>query len=118
MLVGRDDGRRDLRPLEQLAEIGGGVVGLGLLLHQLEPVLLQIGKADEVDHRVARGDFAAEQAYAARADDREADALGVFSHGRSTAALRSADRSAAMYTSITMRACSGVTSTGRSWTTA
>ena len=34
-------------------------------------------------------------AYAAR-DDREADALRGFSHGRSTAALRSAERSAAM----------------------
>jgi len=38
--------------------------------------------------------------------------------GRSTGALRPAERSAAMYTSITMRACSGVTSTGRSSATA
>ena len=57
---------------------------------------LQVADPDEVDHRVARGDLAAEQAYAARADDREADALRGFSHGRSTAALRSAERSAAM----------------------
>ena len=89
-------------------------IGARLLLDELEPVLLEVREPDEVHHRMARGDLAAKQAYAARADDREADALGVLSHGSSTAALRSAERSAAMYTSITMRACSAVTSTGRS----
>ena len=96
VLVGGDDRRRDLGALEELAEIGGGIVGLRLRLDQLEPLLLAIADPDEVDHRVARGDLAAEQAYAARADDREADALRGFSHGRSTALLRSAERSAAM----------------------
>src|SRR3990170_2785661 len=96
VLVGGDDRRRNFRPFQELPEVGGRIVRLGLRRDELEPVLLAVADPDEVDHRVARGDFAAEQAYAARADDREADALRGFSHGRSTAALRSAERSAAM----------------------
>jgi len=41
-----------------------------------------------------------------------------LSNGKLTGWLRSADRSAARVTSITCRACSGVTSTGRSSATA
>jgi len=96
VLVGGDDRRGDFRPFQQFPEIRGRVVRLRLLLDELEPLLLEVADPDEVDHRVARGDFAAEQAYAARADDCEADPLRGFSQGMSTAALRSADRSAAI----------------------
>src|SRR5512139_239588 len=77
-----------------------------------------LSQADPFNSRVARRHFAAEQAHAAAADDREADAFGGFLHwftparifclnsamaeivsfvsGRSTGSLRSAERSAAL----------------------
>src|SRR5258706_12522379 len=80
---------------------------------------------------MARGDLAAKQPHPAGADDRQADALRILLRhqaaarmpfvlfsGSETGSLRAAERSAAMYTSITLRACSGLTITSRSWTTA
>jgi len=88
----------DQELLELLATIGsqiGQFVERKRAENELEALFPEVRQPDEIDHRVARGDLAAEQAYAARADDREADPLRGFSHGSSTAALRSADKSAA-----------------------
>src|SRR5438105_5261613 len=98
VLVRGDDGRGDFRALQQLAEIGSDEIRLCLLLQQRQAVLLEVRHADEVDLRVARGDLAAEETYAARADDGETDAFRVFPcHGSNeTGSFFSADRSAAM----------------------
>ena len=78
VLVGGDDHRRDFGPREQLAVIVGDEIGADLFRDELRAIRLDLREADEVDLRMARGDLAAEQADAARADDREADALGIL----------------------------------------
>ncbi|HSU77323.1 MAG TPA: hypothetical protein VLI89_09635, partial [Burkholderiales bacterium] len=51
-------------------------LGLALGADPLRAIGLQIGHADPVDGRVARGDLAAKEPDAPGADDGEADALG------------------------------------------
>src|SRR5262249_10593030 len=105
--------------------------------HLAGAVWVLLGKPDPFHRRMAVGHLAAEQPDPATADDGEPDVLGFRSHvfaatlsplrnlalksataamvslvsGRSTGSLRSADRSAAVYVSMTVRALSGVTMT-------
>src|SRR6185295_7365812 len=117
VLVGGNNCRRQFLSFEQRMKIFGDEIGVHLRRDEITPVLSKVANADEIHQRMARGDLAAKESDPSRADYREADALRIFlGHGSGsvTGALLSADWSAAMYTSMTMRACSGVTITGRS----
>ena len=75
-----------LGALQELAEIAGDEIRLAFVADELRTLGLEVGDADEVDLRVARGDFAAEQADAAGADDGEADSLGRLTQRRAATA--------------------------------
>ena len=79
MFVGRDDDGVHFGTPQQFAIIGGDEIGADLVGDQLGACRVLLGDADPVDGRVARRDFAAEQADTAGADDREADALSLLS---------------------------------------
>jgi hypothetical protein len=79
VLVGRDDHRGDLGPLEELAVVLRDEVGPDLLCDKLASLRPQLGKADPLDLWVPRSDIPAECPNAAAADDRQADALGWVS---------------------------------------
>src|SRR5262249_32278427 len=114
MLVGRDDGAGDLGTCEQLAVARGDEVGPDPRRDIAAAIGIELGNADPFDRRVARRDFAAEEADTAGADDGEAHSFCGFLHarslaliwataesawfdiGRSTGSPRSAERSAAI----------------------
>jgi hypothetical protein len=118
VLVGGDDRAGDFRPRQQLAVTGGDEIGADAGCDVAAAIVIELGDADPFDRGMARRHFAAEQADAAGADNGKPDALGAFLHtfnparflalssampeivslvsGRSTGALRSADRSAAL----------------------
>ena len=79
-------GRNHAIALQELAKIAGDEIRLALVADQLGALGLEIGDADEVDLRMTRGDFAAEQADAAGADDGEADSLGRLTQRRAATA--------------------------------
>ena len=87
------------------------VEAVDLLLAALPGAEEAFGRALDADPR-----FALAEAGLARAEPLFAGF--AYSRGRVTGLLRSAERSAACVTSMTWRACSGVTSTGRSRATA
>ncbi len=78
VLVGRDDRGRHLGPRKQLAVVVGHEVRADLFPDELCAIGLHLGEPDEVDLRVARGDFAAKQTDPPSSDDGEADALGIL----------------------------------------
>jgi hypothetical protein len=78
VLVGRDDRGRHLGPRKQLAVVVGHEVRADLFPDELCAIGLHLGEPDEVDLRVARGDFAAKQTDPPSSDDGEADTLGVL----------------------------------------
>ena len=103
---------------KQRAVIGGDEIGADARGDVAAAIVIELGNADPFHRRMARRRLAAEQTDAAGADDGKTDALGVLLHtfrparfrclssampeivsldsGRSTGALRSADRSAAL----------------------
>ena len=113
VLVGGDDDAGDLRPLEQLAVVLRDEVGADLLRDVEAAIVVLLGDADPFHGGMARRHLAAEQADPAGADDGKPDLLRLkphrlaptisatcesdsFDNGRSTGALRSAERSAAV----------------------
>ena len=109
VLVGRDDRRGDFGSREQLPIVGRDEIGANLRGDLLRTVRLDLRQSDEVDLRVSRGDFSADQSDPAAADDGQPDTLGVFlrhqatartffasDSGSATGSLLSADKSAAM----------------------
>ncbi len=113
MLVGGDDDAGHLRPLEQLAVVLRHEVGADLLGDIEAAVVVLLRDPDPLHRRMARRDLAAKQADPAGANDGKADVCGLpphrfaptisaicdsdwFESGRSTGALISAERSAAV----------------------
>ena len=78
MLVRGDDHCVYFGSVQKFPEIPGYKIGIALVLQEVKAVLLKIRDPDEIHHRVASGDLAAEQADAARPDDREADSLRLL----------------------------------------
>src|SRR4029450_5316535 len=74
VLVRGDDRGGNFFSLQQLLEVPGDEVRPSLLLEQREALLLEVRHADEVHHRMARGDLAAEKPYPPGPDNGEADA--------------------------------------------
>src|ERR1700731_18885 len=109
---------------------GGDEIGADAGRDVAAAIVIELCNTDPFHCRVPRRHLAAKQADPAGADDGQPDALGVLLHtfsparffclssampeivslvsGRSTGSLRSADKSAALYVSITRRALSGV----------
>ena len=75
VLVGADNGGRDLRPLEQFDMTLRDEIRIDLGTNFAGAVRIFFGEPDPLDSRVARRHLATEQPHAARADDGEADAL-------------------------------------------
>src|SRR3954454_22674755 len=94
VLVGCDDCCRNLGSFQQLFIAGRLEVRPRLFADELQPVFLEIGHADEIDHRVTRGNLAAEKAYAPGSDDRKADPLRLLSQTASPWRASSAGQSA------------------------
>ena len=113
MLVGRNDGAGDFRPSEELAVVLRDEIDADLF-RDIEPaVVIPLGNPDPLHRRMACSDLAAKQSHATRPDNRKADAFRLslhalapiisataesdsFESGRSTGALRCAERSAAV----------------------
>ena len=86
MLIGGDDRRGNFGALQQLVIIRSHEIGAYLLRNELRAIGLDLGQTDEVDLRVPRRDFAAEEPDATGADDREADSLGRLTQRRGATA--------------------------------
>ena len=73
LLVGRDDDRPDLGPGEQLAEVGGGEVRIGVGGEVLERRFVDVAQAEPADPGIFAGEHRADPADRAAADDRQPD---------------------------------------------
>jgi len=89
VLVGRDQGGRDLAAAQELAVIGGDEIGADAAGDVGAAVGVPLRDADPFDRWMARRNLAAEQPDPPRSHDGEPDALGFSSHCETPVRLRS-----------------------------